>query len=138
MNDTIEQRDRAVDLLRAELHRLVRESQKTQRDIEKENGYARGYLSQVLNGHMSITVRHVFAILLSLEIPPGRFFARLFPDLEDAAFEGPAFAFEEPALVKYGPGEPSGTLSELRQKLAVYDSALKELQEKGLLSGGGE
>lgn len=75
--EKVEKRDQAVQIVREELHRLVKQSKKTQREIEVENGYARGYISQVLHGHMSLTVRHVLGMLLSLEIPPGLFFTRI-------------------------------------------------------------
>ena len=134
----IEERDQAVTTLRAELHRLVRESPKTQRDIERENGYARGYLSQVLNDHMSLTARHVLGILRSLEIPPGRFFSRLFPGSEDSVLAGPGAV--ESVFSRYATGdrEPDGMLSEIRERMAVYDSAIRELREKGLLDRGEE
>lgn len=108
-----ERREEALAALCSELRRLVRESDKTQRAIEKEHGYTRGYLSQVLNGHVSLTARHVLAILFSLEIEPGAFFSRMFP------------VSKEP--------EDEEMLSEIRQRMARYDSAIEELEESGLL-----
>ena len=105
-------RDAAVARVLTELRRLVRQSDKTQRAIEEENRFARGYLSQVLGGNMNLTARHIFGILLSLEVPPGAFFERAFSD--------------DPAA-----GEE---LSEIRQRMSRYDNAIRELEEKGLVS----
>ena len=131
-DEVVEKREAGVDAVLKELRRLVRENDMTQRDIEKENGFARGYLSQVLNGHMSLTARHVLAILFSLEVSPGSFFSRLFPDPEGSVFG-------EPISLGYAPRTESGwMLSEIRQKLARYDSMFEELQQKGVLDREGE
>ena len=105
-------RDRAVSQVLEELRRRVRETDLTQRAIEEENGFARGYLSQVLQGKITLTVRHLVGVLLSMGVSPERFFADLF---------GPP---EQP--------EPAGW-QEIRQRLARYDAALQELEEKGIL-----
>ena len=111
MDEPTEVRDQAVDVVREELRRLVWESHKTQKSIEKENGFTRSYLSQVLNGHMSLTARHIFGILFSLDVPPRSFFARLFP------------GEEEPVA-----------LGDIHQKMARYETAIRELEEKGLVT----
>lgn len=105
-----DRREKAVDELRHALYRLVRQSDLTQRAIEERNGFTRGYLSQVLKGHVTLTARHVLGILFALDVDPGAFFAEL-----------------------YDPDEMP--ISEIRQRLARYDAALQELEEKGLLSG---
>ena len=46
--DLTNDRDREVDRVREELRRPVRDSQRTQREIERDNGFTQGYLSQVL------------------------------------------------------------------------------------------
>ena len=106
------ERDRVVDRLRDELYRRVKESRKTQRAIEEENGFTNGYLSQVLNGKIAFTVRHLVGTLMALEIGPRRFFAD---------------ALDEPAE------EPGEMISEIRERMARYDSAIDELEKKGLL-----
>jgi transcriptional regulator with XRE-family HTH domain len=107
-----ERRDEMVDRLRAELRRRVRESGATQRSLEEANGFARGYLSQVLQGHVTLTARHVFGILLALEVPADEFFARLLGDRRRS----------------------SPDVSEIRERMAVYDAALEQLERKGLLT----
>ncbi len=108
-----DQRDTMVDRLREELRRMVRESGSTQRTLEEANGFTRGYLSQVLQGHVTLTARHVFGIVLALGIPPDEFFLRLFGDRR--------------------PGRPEH-LSEIRERMAVYDAALEQLERKGLFT----
>ncbi len=112
--ETVAGRDRAVDGLREALHALVRDSGLTQRAIERDNDFARGYLSQVLNAHVALTVRHVFGVLLTLGVPPGRFIADFFAEPEETG--------------------PEGEMSEIRQRLDRYDSLLKQLEEKGLVT----
>lgn len=106
-----EDRDEAVDKIREELNRLIHDSGETQRTVERRNGFKTGYLSQVLHGHITLTARHVVGILFALDEPPASFFARLFEP-------GPASEFDE-----------------IRQRLARYDAALIELEEKGILGG---
>ncbi len=108
-----EQRDGLVDRLREELRRMVRESGSTQRTVEEANGFTRGYLSQVLQGHVTLTARHVFGILLALGVSPDAFFLRLFEDGRQGRQE---------------------RLSEIRERMAVYDAALEQLERKGLLT----
>lgn len=105
-------RDAAVDRLRRELRREVRASDLTQRAIEDANGFTHGYLSQVLQGHVTLTVRHVFGILMALAIPPEGFFLRFFGE----------------------PADRQGPLSEIRERMERYDAALKQLEDKGVLT----
>ena len=106
------ERDGAVARLRKGLRLAVRTSGKTQRQIEKENAYGERYLSQVLNGHVTLTASHVLGILFSLDLEPGNFFAQLFADARD----------------------PAGEISEIRQRLTRYDSVIRELEAKGLVT----
>ena len=105
-------RDEMVERLREELRRRVRESGVTQRSLEEANGFARGYLSQVLQGHVTLTARHVFGILLALEVPADEFFTQLLGDRHHG-WAG---------------------VNEIRERMAVYDAALEQLERKGLLS----
>ncbi len=92
---------------------MVRESGSTQRAVEEANGFTRGYLSQVLQGHVTLTAKHVFGVTLALGVPPDELFLRLFEDRR--------------------PGRPE-RLSEIRERMAVYDAALQQLERKGLLT----
>ncbi len=108
-----DQRDELVDRLREELRRMIRESDSTQRVLEEANGFTRGYLSQVLQGHVTLTAKHVFGIVLALGASPEELFPRLFENR--------------------GRGRPE-RLSEIRERMAVYDAALEQLERKGLLT----
>ena len=112
-----QQRDEMVRSLRDELRRLVRDSGSTQRAVEEANGFTRGYLSQVLQGHVTLTARHVLGILLALDVSPGAFFQRTFEDPGDREQE---------------------TLSEIRERMARYDAAFEQLERKGLITPDGE
>lgn len=107
-------REEAAERVLERLRRLVRSSARTQRSIELDNGFQRGYLSQVLKGHIALTVRHLLGILRALEVAPSTFFAEL--------EEGIDLGFGRPPV-----------LLEIRQRMARYDAAIEQLEEKGLL-----
>lgn len=104
-------REATVEAVRESLRTLVRDSGRTQRSVEDDNGFRRGYLSQVLQGHITLTARHLIGILQSLDIAPSAFFARL----------------EEPWQT------PAPALSEIRERMAVFDQALAQLSSQGLI-----
>lgn len=109
-SDFQRRRDATVTAVLDALRRMVRESGRTQRSIEDDNGFRRGYLSQVLQGHITLTARHLIGILQSLECEPSAFFARL----------------EEP-------WQAAPVLSEIRERLALHDRALAQLSRQGLV-----
>lgn len=115
----IEERDAAIEKIRQELRRLVLLSDQTQRSIEEKNDFTRGYLSQVLQGHITLTVEHVFAVLLALELSPAQFFWQVLQTRADQP-------------------ETYAGMRELRQRLARYDAAIEELETKGVLSPRGD
>ncbi|MEL7059031.1 MAG: helix-turn-helix transcriptional regulator [Acidobacteriota bacterium] len=100
--------ERWVDRLRDELRRLVKTSTVSQREIERRANWSRGYLSQVLQGHIGLAVHHVLAVLSALESDPGRFFADVFGD-----------------------GRPE--LEDIQRRMARYDAAFAHLSAQGLL-----
>ncbi len=108
----IDRRDADVADVQTALRRLVRTHDRTQRSIEVENGFQAGYLSQVLQGHISLTMRHLLGILGSLGIPASTFFARLDQRDDD---------------------DPTPILSEIQERMARYDAALDELTDRGFL-----
>ena len=106
-------RDDAAERVRMELRRMVRDSGLTQRRIESLNGFSKGYLSQVLQGNIVLTVRHFFGIVMALERRPAKVIARLLAD----------------------PGhDPDSQFDEIRQRMSRYDAAIEELTERGILS----
>lgn len=91
------------------LRRKVKLAPVSQRAIERSHGWSRGYLSQVLSGHICLSLHHVLAILDSLQLEVPSFFAK--------------------AL-----GEESWTsANEIRERLDRYDAAFAELEARGLL-----
>jgi transcriptional regulator with XRE-family HTH domain len=60
-----------------ELRKVILVSDHTQRDIERHNDWTRGYLNQVLCGHITLTVRHLYGVLGALNIPLTRFFEHM-------------------------------------------------------------
>ena len=101
-----------VRRVREELQIMIRESGTTQREIETRNGFTPRYLSQVLNGRITLTVRHMAGILFALDVDPIDFFERL---------AGPRYPMGSPYF-------------EIRERLARYDAALDELERRGLVS----
>ena len=106
--ELIQRREELVDRIRRELRGLVRESGLTQRQVEEVNGFTPRYLSQVLQGHITLTVRHLCGFLLAMDMSPEEFFARL-------------------------SGRTAPRYEELRERLARYDKAIEQLEEQGIV-----
>jgi transcriptional regulator with XRE-family HTH domain len=104
----IRERDQVVDRIRRELRALVRESGWTQRRVEEANGFTAGYLSQVLKGHITLTVRHLWGILMAIGTEPGEFLARV---------------------------DGRSSADELRERMDRYEALLDRLQRQ-VVTGG--
>lgn len=102
----VRDRDEVVERIRRELRILVRESGWTQRRVEETNGFTQGYLSQVLQGHIALTARHLFGILLAIGMAPEDFFDRVLHRT---------------------------STDELRERMARYEAALEQLELQGLI-----
>ena len=102
----VRNRDEVVERMRRELRVLVREGGWTQRRVEETNGFTQGYLSQVLQGHIALTARHLYGILLAIGMSPEDFFDRVLHRT---------------------------TTGELRERLARYEAALEQLESQGLV-----
>ncbi|MEM6456187.1 MAG: helix-turn-helix transcriptional regulator [Acidobacteriota bacterium] len=61
-----------------QLRIVIRQQCISQRTIEDRIGLTRGYLSQILGGHVSLRYGHVLAILHAIDMAPSAFFARLY------------------------------------------------------------
>lgn len=70
--------ENAAQVLRA-LRDAVEDSDLAHAVIEKRAGFARGYLSQLLTGHIELKVHHVFVVLRAIGRRRGAFFAAIFP-----------------------------------------------------------
>ena len=104
--ELVRARDAVIDRIRHELQALVREAGWTQRRVEAVNGFTPGYLSQVLQGHIALTVRHLYGILLAIEIEPEELFARV---------------------------HGHSSTDELRERMARYEAVLDQLAQQGLV-----
>ena len=62
------------------LRLLIHYSPETPRDLERRAGFSRGYLSQILGGHLPLRVEHLLALILALDLEPAEFFDGLFSD----------------------------------------------------------
>lgn len=70
--------ENAARVLRA-LRDAVEDSDLAYAVIEARAGFHRGYLSQLLTGHIELKVRHVFGVLAAIGRRRGAFFAAIFP-----------------------------------------------------------
>lgn len=86
----------------------MRESGWTQRRVEDANGFTPGYLSQVLKGHITLTVRHLWGILLAIRVEPGEFLTRV---------------------------EGRNSAEELRERMDRYEALLDRLERQVVLKG---
>lgn len=105
----LEEIERRVDEARDELKRLLREHKLSQRAVETQCGWSRGYLSQVFQGRITLTLAHVFAILAAVDLPAAEFFHQL-----------------------SGSTDPL-PMDEIRNRLDQYDAQFDELRQRGLL-----
>ncbi len=114
---------------------LIQLSRHTQREIEIQVGFSRGYLSQLLNGHVEIKLRHLLLILDAIEIFPADLFFQLYPHganrLREAmeGFRRESQSFEKSVVLDlarlYGSGIE--TLEDLEQRLSRCEDVLTEL-----------
>ena len=129
--DPQEEPRRLVQRLRLAVHL----SPCTQRAIETRAGLSRGYLSQILNGHVEIKIWHLLVILDAIGTRPADFFFQLFPRRRHRTrkiLKGLALAgrgLERPLVLElarlYGYGLES--LEELELRLERCEDALAEL-----------
>lgn len=68
-----------VDHLCQMLKAVIRHSDRTGKEIEKELGMSPGYLSRLLGGGIEVKVSHVFKILELAGMPPHELFRAAFP-----------------------------------------------------------
>ena len=102
--------DRQIGEAREELKRVLRETKTSQRAVEERCGWSRGYLSQVFQGRITLTLAHILAILGV----SGRSTVAFFQHLT---------------------GEPQPLeMNEIRNRLDQYDAAFDELRRRGLIS----
>lgn len=111
----------AKEAMRSVLERLrwrIQCSPLTQRALERNLGFSKGYLSQVLRGHVDLKFNHLLSLLEALGVDAGDFFAEI------AEEPGAAVRAEAPAA----PPEPTRTGIEQGLGLArLYTFGLESL-----------
>lgn len=118
---------------------MIQESELSQRRIEEQAGFSRGYLSRLLARNVDLKVWHVLAILEILGSNPGEFFQALYPARRQGALSAFAAAsqplsdeMDEVIERLYDLGVES--LSALRGRLARCERAVAELESMGVLA----
>lgn len=130
--DVKDEADRVLEQIRLLLRRL----DVSQRQVEQQAGFSRGYLSQLFARNMQLKYWQVIAILRVLDYSPRRFFAELYPEPYDSALE--IFRRRSPPLTEeladsleklYPEGLPS--VYELQLRVERCETAISELQRRG-------
>lgn len=109
----------------------------TQRALERRLGFSKGYLSQVLRGHVDLKLNHLFSLLEALEVGPREFFAKVPDDPVNPprnAEEEMAFAArgDRPSLARlYSFGLQS--IDDFERRLERCEEALGAARSRGLL-----
>lgn len=121
-----------------ELRSIIRRSDYSQRRVEEEAGFSKGYLSQLLAQNLDLKVWHVLAILEVFDIQPVDFFESVFPRprrnaLERFADSSEPLAGDIEAAVNqlYRMGVES--LTELRMRLNRCEKAVDQLEARGMV-----
>lgn len=135
-------RREAVRPVIQELKRLIRYSELSQRDVEQQAGFSKGYLSQVLGQNLDLKMHHVLIVLGVLDVPPARFFRQVFePDASGAPASVRDFERRSEPLSQnlraqldtlYGGREE--VLDRLDRRLKRCERALDHLEQRGILS----
>lgn len=134
---------REVTRILQRLRMLIFLSPTSQRAVEAAAGFSRGYLSQILGGHIELKYRHLIQVLEAMDFDPGVFFADLYPrrTLRPSGLDqfqrrsrplGDEIRLQLVRL--YGLGLES--LEELDERLDRCEDAFTELEALGLLRRG--
>ncbi len=67
-----------VEKVSQAVQRHIREQGLTYRDVEDRLEMGRDYLSQLLRGSVDLKLKHLMGILAETDLPPERFFARVY------------------------------------------------------------
>ena len=112
----------------------------TQRTLERRLGFSKGYLSQVLRGHVDLKINHLLALLEALAVDPGEFFSEV---SEDPVY--PLRSAEVKLEASSGPERELGaglarlysfglqSLDDFEKRLERCEVALSEARTLGLL-----
>lgn len=112
----------------AYLRDLIEDSDLLQRQVEDRAGFSRGYLSQLLNGHIDLKVRHLETLFEALGLLPGQYFGALFPPARRRVRRSgprPELKVSKDVIRIYGFGIAEAR--ELRRRLEQCEERLEEL-----------
>jgi len=130
----------ATQAVLARLRWRIQCSSLTQRGLERRLGFSKGYLSQVLRGHVDLKMNHLLALLEVLGVDPGDFFSEV---SEDPVY--PMRSLEIQIQASKQPDREIGaglarlysfglqSLNDLERRLERCESALGEARTLGLL-----
>ncbi|MEM8963665.1 MAG: helix-turn-helix transcriptional regulator [Acidobacteriota bacterium] len=117
--DPLVEAQRARERLRA----LVEDADLTLRAVERRAGMRAGYLSHVLNGQITLTMRHILWVLAALEVSPAQFFGDLHPRAEP---RGLPERLSQGVLL----GVATDSLLAMHRRLARCEVALRRLGDE--------
>ena len=113
----------------------------TQRTLERQLSFSKGYLSQVLRGHVDLKINHLLALLEALEVGPRDFFVELGEEPLDARGGGDARPCETAETAGRPRAEEGAdqalffaelqSLDEIRRRLARCEQALLARSPRG-------
>jgi transcriptional regulator with XRE-family HTH domain len=135
-------RDDEIQVLVQELRRIIKRSDFSQRRVEDQAGFSRGYLSQLLSSNLDLKVWHVLAILEVFGISPAEFFERVYPNRKNKSAVDQFVRSSGPMMTDLDHAFGSlyrasiDTFSELGFRLERCERALAELESRGVLASG--
>lgn len=68
-----------VERVTAALRTAIRLRRVPLRHVERELGLGTGYLTRILGGRVELRMNHILGVCLVIGLPPGEFFATLYP-----------------------------------------------------------
>jgi transcriptional regulator with XRE-family HTH domain len=74
-----DEEERKLAAYRDLLRRLIQAKGFTLQELDRKFGFSRGYLSRVLKGETTLTLKHVHSILGAIGVPENVYFAALHP-----------------------------------------------------------
>ncbi|MDA8017193.1 MAG: helix-turn-helix domain-containing protein [Thermoanaerobaculia bacterium] len=137
-----DRRTEIVPVLEA-IRTMIRRSDLSQRMVEKQAGFSKGYLSQLLAHNLDLKVWHILAILDVFDVQPADFFEDVFPRPKRMTLGGQALEefihgaeplpedIETSINQLYRLGVDS--LTELRMRLGRCEKAVDQLEARGIV-----
>jgi transcriptional regulator with XRE-family HTH domain len=111
----------------------------TRKDLDQRLGAGPGYVSQVLTGRMELKLRHILAILRSLDVEPSLFFQTLYPDArpstDQAVMEEFLKRFQKLGFAGSPPPPPPPVLDPQELEKLIQSAVRNALAERQQESG---